>query len=117
MKKVEESKGATSLTAPPEIKPRRKFDATFKRDAVALWLSSGKSARQIGSELGITERHLHSWHKKNAPATPTQRTQMESELVALRRENALLRQQRDILKKTLGILSEPPNSATNGSTP
>ena len=82
-----------------------------------MWLSSGKSAREIGAELGITERHLHSWHKKHAPATPTQRSQMETELVALRRENALLRQQRDILKKTLGILSEPPNSATNGSMP
>lgn len=99
------------------IKPRRKFDPSFKRDAVTLWLNSGKSAREIGAELGITERHLHSWHKKHAPATPTQRSQMENELMALRRENALLRQQRDILKKTLGILSEPPKSATNGSTP
>jgi len=115
MKKVEESK-AISPTAQP-IKARRKFDPAFKRDAVALWLSSGKSAREIGAELGITQRHLHTWHKKHAPATPTQRSQMETELVALRCENALLRQQRDILKKTLGILSEPPNSATNGSTP
>ena len=114
MKKVEDSK-ATPPTVPP--KPRRKFDASFKRDAVALWLSSGKSAREIGTELGITERHLHTWHKQHAPPTPTQRSQLETELVALRRENALLRQQRDILKKTLGILSEPPNSATNGSTP
>jgi transposase-like protein len=39
MKKVEESK-ATSPSVQP-IKPRRKFDAAFKRDAVALWLSSG----------------------------------------------------------------------------
>ncbi len=115
MKKVEESK-AISPTVQPK-KPRRKFDPAFKRDAVALWLNSGKSAREIGAELGITERHLHSWHKQHAPPTPTQRSQMETELVALRRENAVLRQQRDILKKTLGILSEPPNSATNGSTP
>lgn len=115
MKKVEEGKAASPNVQP--IKPRRKFDSAFKRDAVALWLSSGKSAREIGAELGITERHLHKWHKQHAPATPTQRGQMETELMALRRENALLRQQRDILKKTLGILSEPPNSATNGSTP
>jgi transposase-like protein len=101
----------------PEIKPRRKFDAAFKRDAVALWLSSGKSARQIGAELGIQERHLYLWRKMHAPATPATQTQMESELSALRRENALLRQQRDILKKTLGILSEVPSSASNGSTP
>jgi hypothetical protein len=55
MKKVEETKIA-SATQP--IKPRRKFDSAFKRDAVALWLSSSKSAREIGAELGITERHL-----------------------------------------------------------
>lgn len=115
MKKVEETKIRSATVQP--IKTRRKFDSAFKRDAVALWLGSGKSAREIGAELGITERHLHTWHKKHAPATPVQRTEMEGELVALRRENALLRQQRDILKKTLGILSEPPNSATNGSTP
>lgn len=115
MKQIEESKAASpSVQA---FKPRRKYDPAFKRDAVALWLSSGKSAREIGAELGITQRHLHAWHKKHAPATPTQQNQMEAELVALRRENALLRQQRDILKKTLGIISEPPNSATNGSTP
>jgi transposase len=115
MKKVEETKAASATV--PSIKPRRKFDSAFKRDAVALWLSSGKSAREMGAELGITERHLHSWHKRHAPATPTQRSQVETELVALRRENALLRQQRDILKKTLGIISELPNSASNGSTP
>jgi transposase-like protein len=115
MKKLEETK-ITSATVQP-IKPRRKFDSAFKRDAVALWLGSGKSAREIGAELGITERHLHTWHNKHAPATPVQRSEMETELLALRRENALLRQQRDILKKTLGIISEPPNSATNGSTP
>jgi transposase len=115
MKKVEDIKAASPSV--PALKPRRKFDPAFKRDAVALWLSSGKSAREIGAELGITERHLHTWRKKHAPPTPTQRGEMESELLALRRENALLRQQRDILKKTLGILSEPPSSATNGSTP
>jgi transposase len=114
MKKHEASK---SVSPTVQLKPRRKFDPAFKRDAVALWLGSGKSAREIGAELGITERHLHSWHKKHAPPTATQRSQTESEVVALRRENALLRQQRDILKKTLGILSESPNSATNGSTP
>ena len=37
----------------PQIKPRRKYDAVFKRDAVAHWLSSGKSAREMAQELGI----------------------------------------------------------------
>lgn len=101
-------------TKVPEIKPRRKFDAAFKREAVALWVSSGKSAREIGAELGIPEKRLYVWKRVHAPANPSSQSQRESELAALRRENAYLRQQRDILKKTLGILSEPPNSATNG---
>jgi transposase len=100
-----------------ELKPRRKFDAAFKRDAVALWLSSGKPARQIAAELGVAERHLYLWKKTHAPSNPATQTQLESELAALRRENALLRQQRDVLKKTLGILSEPPSNASNGSRP
>jgi transposase-like protein len=114
VKRIEENK---LVTAPQLIKARRKFDPAFKRDAVALWLNSGKSARQVGEELGISENRLYLWRKQYSPATPTQQGSMESELAALRRENALLRQQRDILKKTLGILSEGPNSATKGSTP
>jgi transposase len=100
-----------------ETKPRRKFDATFKREAVTLWLNSGKAARQIASDLGVQERHLYLWKKTYAPAAvgPQSKDQLESELAALRRENAYLRQQRDILKKTLGILSESPNNGMSGS--
>src|SRR5438105_5755590 len=100
-----------------ETKTRRKYDAAFKRQAVDLWLSSGKTARQVATELGIPMERLRFWKKKLAggpmPASPSN---LQAELADLRRENAYLRQQRDILKKTLGILSEPPNNATNGST-
>ena len=104
----------TAAKAAP-IESRRKFDAVFKREAVALWLNSGKAAREIAAELGITEAHLYQWKHSSGPVEPGSEDQSESELVRLRRENALLRQQRDILKKTLGIISEPPNSASNGS--
>jgi transposase len=97
------------------IQPRRKFDGVFKREAVALWLNSGKSAREIAAELGITQGHLYEWKHSYGPIQPGSEDQTQSELVRLRRENALLRQQRDILKKTLGIISEPPSSASNGS--
>jgi hypothetical protein len=46
-----------------------------------------------------------------APRSPEE---LEAEIAQLRRDNESLRQQRDILKKTLGILSEPPNNATSG---
>jgi hypothetical protein len=42
--------------------------------------------------------------------------QLEIENADLRRQNNYLRQQRDILKKTLGILSEPPSNDFNGLT-
>ena len=106
----------TKANQVPEIKPRRKFDSTFKRDAVLHWLNSGKSARQAGGELGIPGKHLYLWRKTHGPVGPATQSQVESELVTLRRENAQLRQQRDILKKTLGILSEPPSSASSAST-
>lgn len=97
-------------------KPRRKFDANFKRDAVLMWLNSGKSAQQIGAELGLLAGRLYLWRKTHGPVSPAAQTEAETEVSALRRENAQLRQQRDILKKTLGILSEPPNSASGAST-
>lgn len=99
------------------IQTRRKFDHAFKRDAVDLWLSSGKSAREIAAQLGIRENRLYLWKKRFAPATAAAQEDLQSEVLRLRRDNAFLRQQRDILKKTLGILSETPNSVTNGSTP
>src|SRR5206468_2374352 len=105
----------TKINQVPESKSRRKFDDAFKREAVVLWLNSGKSARQIGAELGVSEQRLYSWKNIHGPIRPVTQSQMENELVALRQENAHLRQQRDILKKTLGILSEPPKNASNGS--
>jgi transposase len=93
---------------------RRKFDPNFKREAVALWQNSGKSAQEIATQLGIREGQLYEWKKAGMAVVPQGDLQAENE--ALRKENALLRQQRDILKKTLGIISEPLKNATNGST-
>jgi transposase len=112
MKSIKEA--ATEAAA---VKPRRKYDPVFKRETVAMWLSSGKSARQIAVELGIAESRLYEWKKQYGPVTPVSEAQKESELDALRRENATLRQQRDILKKTLGIVFETPGSGSNGLTP
>jgi transposase len=97
------------------IKIRRKYDNQFKRHAVRLWLDGERSARAVAEELGIRENLLHAWKVKFAPTQkPRSQGELEAEVAALRRENAQLRQQRDVLKKTLGILSESPGSATNG---
>lgn len=97
--------------------PRRTFDETFKREALALLLKSGKSPKALAQELGISHWNLRDWKKCYGPppAAPTPRSplELEAENRALRREIETLRIQRDILKKTLGILSEPPANASN----
>jgi len=99
----------------PMKKRRRKYDPTFKAEAVVHWQKSGKSAEEIAAELGIREKQLYAWKANHIPAAA--QADLQAENAALRRENELLRQQRDILKKTLGIISEPPRNASNGSTP
>ena len=108
------------------VKTRRKFDETFKREAVQNWLSSGKSAGVVAQELGLHADRLYAWKKRFAPASaggradagakPGSIADLQSQLDAALRENRHLREQRDILKKTLGILSEPSPNAMNGST-
>jgi transposase len=100
------------------IETRRKYDLQFKRHAVSLWLDGERSAKAVAEELGVPESRLHAWKKKFAPARrDLSQGELEAEVAALRRENAQLRQQREVLKKTLGILSESPGNVTNGSMP
>ena len=108
------------------VKPRRKFDDTFKSEAVKNWLSSGKSAGVIAKELGVVAGLLYAWKRVFAPgegkvrmsasAKPGSLADVQAQLEAALRENRHLKEQRDILKKTLGILSEPSVSVTNGYT-
>ena len=108
------------------VQTRRKFDATFKREAVQNWMTSGKSAEVIAQELGLLANRLYAWKKRFAPADaggraaagakPGSVADLQSQLEAARRELARVCEQRDILKKTLGILSEPSLNAAPGSS-
>ncbi|MGA8937756.1 MAG: transposase [Acidobacteriaceae bacterium] len=101
----------------PEPKVRKKrYDQNFKRSAVEHWLGSGKSADQVATELGINAQTLKIWKQQLAvlpPGANTPRTveALEAENRRLRREMGSLIRQREILKKTLGILSSPSDSA------
>src|ERR1035438_10383193 len=46
---------------------RKKFDKAFKRQAVELWLNSGKEGTEVGAELGIHPQRLSAWRKREAP--------------------------------------------------
>lgn len=102
------------------VKRRRKYDKEFKRQVVQNWISGGKSADDVGLELGIAVSRLYEWRNEFAPSASGGREAegakaLRARLDAAERELARVREQRDILKKTLGILSEPPASDTNES--
>ncbi len=108
-------------TSVPE---RRKFDETFKREAVQNWLHSGKSAEVVAQELGLNSNLLYAWRKlvpavaggRATAAKPGSVADLQGQLEASQREVRHLREQCTILKKTLGILSEPSSNGMNGST-
>ena len=100
---------------------RRQFTDEFKREAVALLASSGRPLIQIAAELGIAPSMLRNWRGRSGgrnagpalrPNTPTPAPHSApdpaAEISRLRRENDRLRMERDILKKTVAIFSEPP---------
>ncbi len=96
-----------------EHKERRKYTREFKLEAIRLYESSGKSMRAIEQELGITPYLLAKWVQEfrqgQAKAFPGKGRlpAEEAELQRLRRENEVLRQEREILKKVVLIFSKP----------
>ena len=94
-------------------KHRRKYDKEFKIQAVKLLLESGKTTKEVAEDLGICEGNLRRWRKEykedaeNAFPGMGKLKPEDEELRKLRKENADLRQERDILKKALAIFSKP----------
>ena len=95
-------------------KKRRRFSKEFKLEAVALVTEKGISVAQAARDLGICENLLGRWKREFLddpseafPGKGRLKSQDE-ELARLRRENENLRQERDILKKAVGIFSRAP---------
>ena len=90
---------------------RKKYDASFKRDAVRLADESGKRDRQIERELGVYQGALRSWRNELEkdkihafPGTGHQKP-LEEENRELRKELARTQRERDILKKAAAYFS------------
>lgn len=92
-------------------KTQRTFTKEFKLEAVQLVKSSHKPLAQIARDLGIADSTLHHWRhlfdsagEQAFPGSGHQTAEAE-EIRRLKREVETLRQERDILKKALGIFS------------
>ena len=91
---------------------KRKYTDEFKAEALQLLRSSDRSASQLERELGITQGLLSRWRRVEEIELAGSGYEPAGESAAvkikrLERENAILRQEREILKKAVAIFSDP----------
>ena len=86
----------------PEV--RRKFDQEFREGAVRIVRETGKPIAEIARELGISAGTLGNWVAKDRAEREGAQglsTDDVAELKRLRSENAQLRMERDVLKRSV----------------
>ena len=97
-------------------RPNKRYDATFKRDAVELLLTSGKPLKALAVELGVCDVTLRNWRDRHLAKTQPIETdgkkisaqQLAQELRKAQRELQIANRRNEILKKALGIVSQDP---------
>ena len=87
---------------------RRKYTPEFRAEAVALVEQEGVTQSEVARDLGISQSLLSKWvQNAKVAALPGALTAAErEEMRQLRRENAILRQERDILKKAAAFFAK-----------
>ena len=90
-------------------RPRRQFDDDFKTQAVRLVLDEGKTVGAVARDLDLTETALRDWVKRARADRTNGRTGLTTaereELARLRKENRILREEREILKKAAAFFA------------
>ena len=114
----EEGKNRTGVS-------HRPYDEAFKRAAVAQW-ASGVPARQVAEGLGVAAESLRTWRRQFAgvsaaaaneapgklPAATADAEELRAEVRRLRAQLQSVTNQRDILKKAVGIFAGPNGSVS-----
>jgi transposase len=95
---------------------RKAYTREFKLEVLELARTSGKPNSELEDELGLYHGQISAWRRalgrdqdQAFPGTG-HLTDSAAQLAQLRRENEILRQERDILKKAVAIFSRPPQS-------
>ena len=97
----------------------KRYTREFKEEAVRLLLTGAKPAVELARELGISDVSLYLWKKEALrngdhpeQAKPKglriQYSVLQQENLRLKNELEVVRREREILKKSLGILSQDP---------
>jgi transposase len=97
-----------------QSKHAKRYSREFKEEAIRLLATSGKTAKELGRELGVTGTSLATWREQAIRhGDHPEQAQMDGvrinysvlklENARLKKELETLRQEREILKKSLGI--------------
>ena len=90
------------------VSARRDVTDDFKREAVRLTQTSGRTLKQVADDLGIGLSTLTGWKRRHhdAELLAHPHDDVDKEMARLRRENELLRQERDLLKKATAFFAK-----------
>ena len=100
-----------SMEEQKKRRSRRKFTDEYKARAVRLVLKEGQTAAQVARDLDLIESVLHSWVRKAkidrgmGPAGALTSEERE-ELSRLRKENRILKEEKEILRKAAAFFAK-----------
>ncbi len=90
-------------------RPRRAFTPEFKAEVVELCRRGDRSIGQVARDLDLTETAVREWVRQtdiDAGRRNGLTTEERAELARLRRENRILREERDILKRATAFFAK-----------
>ena len=92
-----------------EKRQRRSFTAEYKAEVVALCRSNGQTVGKVARDLDLTETVVRRWVAQaeiDGGRRPGLTSAERMELAQLRKDNRLLREERDLLKRAMAFFAK-----------
>lgn len=89
---------------------RKQYTEEFKREALEMAARGDVSIAQLERDLGITAGLIYKWRDRyrveDSELKPSEEREAQAEIRRLKRELAIAREERDILKKAIQVFSQ-----------